>query len=291
MKKLLSIALASVLLFSCAVAEMTLVDPYAECPVEAALSEYLAGALAERFATPVTVRHEPDAAQAANAFFALPAEEALLLANQGVLIVSLQGYTDQDMRTAVRPAARVAASGSAFYAASSIAETLRDMDPEALTAYTEEHPYELFIARLVDASHNDYLELNATEEMYVDQNLYMSYDEVMEAAADGAPDLLVLSDAMLPDGMQEYRKLFDTDEAGIWQGLFLREQASAERVKFVSEALADICAADAWSALLVDGGYTRNGYEGEEAFTAEVQALIADYIRYLTNEGLFFYEW
>ncbi len=292
MKKLsLVLLLILILTMSSALADVTLVDPYADCPAEAAMSDYLAGRLEAALSQKVEVKRFPDIAEAVNVFLALPdPEEALLVCCQDAMILSLQGYTDQDLRAALRPLTQVAASDSDFYAAPAVLEALAEITPETLLAYTEENPYELFIARLIDASHNDYLVLEATKDLYVDQNLYMDYAEALQEAENGAPDIAVFSAAMLPKEAEGYQRLFSANLPGIWQSVFAQAGASDAFSLAVRQALIDACAEPAWQELLAQGGYNGAPCPEEAEFARQVKDLFADYVRYLTNEGLFFYE-
>ena len=292
MKKLfLVLLLILALSMSSALADVTLVDPYADFPAEAAMSDYLARQLEAALGQKVETLRLPDIAGAVNAFLALPnPDEALLLCCQDAMILSLQGYTDQDLRKALRPVTQVASSGSDFYAAPAVLDALPEITPETLSAYTEENPYEFFIVRLIDASHNDYLVLEATAELYVDQNLYMDYAEALQEAENGALDLAVFSSAMLPKEAAEYRRLFSANLPGVWQGVFAQAGASDVFTLSVGQALNAACADPAWQELLAKGGYDGAPCPQEAEFAGQVKDLFSDYVRYLTNEGLFFYE-
>ena len=289
MKRTVLLLILSILLVQAAAAETVIVDPYASFPAEAALTDHLARALSEKLGTAFTARHEAETAEAVNVFLSLP--DALLLTNPQALILSLQGYTDEDLRTAVQPVYRVAASGSAFFAAPAVAALLPDPTYDALVQYTEGHPYELFLARTIDASHNDYLGLEATQDLYVDQNLYMDYAEAAAEAQAGAPDLMVMSLAMLPEEVaQNYSLLFPSELPGIWQGVFAKTAGAADWTAKLSAPLGEITASPEWQTLLTAGGYEPASGADAQQFTQEFAQMTEDYIRYLTIEGLFFYE-
>ena len=289
MKRTVLLLILSILLVQAAAAETVIVDPYASFPAEAALTDHLAQALTEKLGTAFTARHEAETAEAVNTFLSLP--DALLLTNPQALILSLQGYTDEDLRTAVQPVYRVAASGSAFFAAPAVAALLPDATYDALVQYTEGHPYELFLARTIDASHNDYLGLEATQDLYVDQNLYMDYAEAAAEAQAGAPDLMVMSLAMLPEEVvQNYSLLLPSELPGIWQGIFAKTAGAADWTAKLSAPLGEITASPEWQTLLAAGGYEAASGADAQQFTQEFAQMTEDYIRYLTIEGLFFYE-
>ena len=291
MKKILIALLIGFLILPSALADITLVDPYAQAAPENALAEALAARLEKALGCAVSVRHEADEAQAVNAFLALPdADSALLLCSQEAMILGLQGYTDEDLRTAVHPVGCVAASGSRVYAAPGAVELAPDTTQDALIAYTDENAYQLCIARLVDASHTDFLTMQATEEMYVDQSLYMTFEEAVQAAKDGAPDLIAFSNAMTPDAAAAYTPLYDAGLPGVWQGLFVKSEGAEQLAQQVAEALPAIYQEEAWQALLSQGGYDAEAPVERAAFEETVSDLFRAYVQYLTNEGLFFYD-
>lgn len=291
MKKLLIALLLLALTLPAALADVTLMDGFASCPAEAAMTDYLAERLTQALQTPVSAVHQAGGAAAVNAFLALPAGEAFLVTNPDTMVEALTQYdTDQDMRVALLPVTCVAASGSSFYASPAAAQALPEATLEALTAYTEEHPYELFIARMVTVDSNDYRLLEATGDMYVDQNMYMDYEEAAQAAREGAPDLIVFSDAMCPPAAEGYVRLFSAEQPGIWQGVFVHAAGADALADRLSAALTAVCAEDDWFSLLAAGGYSDAPCPAREDFEAAVKDQFAAYVRYLTSEGLFFYE-
>ncbi len=290
MKKLFVVLLALLLAVSAAQAEVTLVDPYQDAPQEAAMTEYLAASLTAQWGEKVAVRHEKEDAQAVNLFLSLPAGDAVLVCSQRAMLLSLQGYTDQDLREALLPAACVAASDSCLFASPAAAEAAQADTVEALTLYTRAHPYELSIARLVDAGPEDYLTLEAARDMDVDQRLYLDFDEAAAAAEQGAPDLMVLSTAMLPESAKSYVRLFSTGLPGLWQGVFVQGEGAEKLAERLAEALISACEQPAWKEMLREGGYTGRMELDREAFGCAVRDLYTEYVGYLTREGLFFYE-
>ncbi len=291
MKKLLLVLLALALTIPAALADITIVDGFADYPAEAAMTEYLAAQLAGQMQEKIAVVHEENGSEAVNAFLKLPAQEAVLVSNQEAMIRSLTQYdTDEDMREALLPVTCVAASGAALYASQEAVQMLPDISPETLTAYTEENPYELSIARMVDVDANDYLTLEATQDLYVDQNTYVDYDEAVQAAEDGACDLIAFSDGMRPLAAESYVRLFPIDLPGVWQGVFVNKEGAQPLADRLAAALPAVCAGEEWLSLMDEAGYTSAPCLDQPAFEAEVTALFADYVRYLTNEGLFFYE-
>ena len=291
MKRMLLLLLVmQIVLAGTCLAEKVLVDPYAGAPAEAALSEELAARLTAATGEEYAVRHEADTASAVNAFLQLDGGSALLVCNQEALILSLQGYTNQDLRTALQPVTCVAASESMIYAAPAVTELIPEKSAEALIAYTEENPYEVVIARLIDASPFDYLVLKATEDMYVDEELYMDFDEASQAAQDGAAEILVLSEAMKPEGTDVYEPFCLTGLPGIWQGVFLQAGADSAWLEQLNDTLGGLKNDEAWQQMIAAAGYSSAPCPAPEEFASEVKSLFEQYVQYLTNEGLFFYE-
>ena len=104
------------------------------------------------------------------------------------------------------------------------------------------------------------------------------------------PDAVRLSAAMQPEEIAGiYTPVYTTELPGLWQGLFVRtgREDLAERL---NAALPGICGTDAYRALLAAGHYEDVPCPEQKVFAEEVRQLVADYVRYLTNEGLFFYE-
>lgn len=225
---------------------------------------------------------------AINLFLAADKDSAVYVGDPMAMILSLQGYTDADLRTAVAPAAMIASSPATLYATKGVLERCEDTTYEGLLAYTENAPFELFIARLIDASPVDYLTLEATSAFYVDQSLYMDYAEMVQAAQDGAIDLCVFG-AELPVELTELlTPLYVTELEGPFLGAFVHTDsaiaADAEAALLSLAAQADV------QSLLQQAGYTPDSQLDSAAFTQKVQELFRRYIQYLTNEGLFFYE-
>ncbi len=290
MKKLL-IALVGCLLFvSMAAAEIMMITPYAQNEKERALTDLIARLAGEALQEGITVAHENGVADAADAFLALPADaRAFLICPSDALILSLQGYTKGDFAIETQPVACVAASDSRLYASPAALELLRSATEESLIAYTDEHPYELFAARLIDASHTDYLTVKATEDMYTNENLYADYEEMGEAAANGAVDILVMSEAMRPEALDMYQPLYRTALPGVMQCAFARAQASESFVIALCGALDAVKAQSAYHEAVSALGYAAAPAASREAFAAGIDDAVENYTRYLTSEGLFFY--
>lgn len=283
MKKLLLLILAFVLLSLPALAQTQIFCAGQEGDTAYDVSVLLAGQMDDASVVPAATVLE-----AVNAFLAADKDSAVYIGDPHGMILSLQGYTDADLRTAVQPVSRIASCDAVLYGTQGAMALCEEMTEEGLTAYSESNPFELYIARLIDASPVDYLTMEASAMFYVDQSLYMDYAEMAQSIQDGTPDLCVFG-AEIPAELKELLiPLYKTGLNGPFLGAFMHTGASGAAE--LEAALMALLAQEAAQALLEAAGYTPGTQLDSVAFTQEVQALFQDYIQYLTNEGLFFYE-
>ncbi len=290
-RRFVSVLFAGLLLVSSALADPVLVDGYSDHPAEAAMSEYLASRLSECLGVEVTVQHEADEAAAANAFLALPADGAVLLAGPNAMIYSLQGRTDLDLRTALDPVAETALARCVLCGSPDLAALVPDATPESLAAWTEAHPYEQALFRTMDADYNDYLALAVTGDFYLDDGLCADYAEIEQMILDGTSGVIVLSSAMIPEGLDSFVPLCDAEIPGLWQGLFVRSGDGKTLADRLSSAVPDILSSPEWLAFLAENGYETPACRSSDEFRKKVEDETQELISYLTAEGLFFYEW
>lgn len=282
MKKLFTLTLALMLFCLPALAETTIFCTGHAGEPAYEISQHLARKLEGSVVT------APSALEAVNLFLAADKDSAVYIGDPAVMILSLQGYTDADLRTAVAPAAKIAASPATMYATQAVLALCEDATPEGFQVYTENAPFELFIARLIDASPVDYLTLEASAMFYVDQSLYMDWAEMAQAIQDGAIDLCVFG-AELPAELEGLlTPVYNTGLEGPFLGAFV--QTDAAHAAAVETALLSLAEQEEVKSLLLDAGYLPGTQQSSAAFTAEVKELFQRYIQYLTNEGLFFYE-
>ncbi|MBQ4074170.1 MAG: hypothetical protein IJD39_03075 [Clostridia bacterium] len=282
MKKLLVMCLALMLIALPALSETTIFCAGREGDTAYEISRLMA----ERMNGEMVSADTHD--EAVNLFLAAEKDSAVYIGDPSAMILSLQGYTDDDLRTAVLPVARIAASPATLYATQGVFSLCEDTTEEGLTAFTENAPFELFIARLIDASPVDFLTLEATSLFYVDQSLYMDWAEMAQAAQDGIPDLCVFG-AEIPaelDGL--LTPLYAPGLEGPFLGAFVQTDCAA--AGDVEKAILAFASEEEIQALLQQAGYTPGSQLDAAAFGEEVKALFQRYIQYLTNEGLFFYE-
>lgn len=282
MKKLLMLSFVLMLLCLPALAETKVF-----CTGEAGDPAY---EISQRLAAELegSVVAAPTALEAMNAFLAADKDSAVYIGDPAAMILSLQGYTDADLRTAVAPVAKIASSPATMYATPAVLTLCTDATPEGIQAYTENAPFELFIARLIDASPVDYLTLEASAMFYVDQSLYMDWAEMAQAVQDGAIDLCVFGADMPAELEGLLTPVYDTGLEGPFLGAFV--QTDAANAATVEAALLALAEQAEVQTLLQEAGYTPGTQLDSAAFAEEVEELFQRYIQYLTNEGLFFYE-
>ena len=104
MKKALAILFAFLLISSAALAEGQLEAPYMPDSAEAAVS----AAAAQAMDMELHLTEGADTVRAADVMLQAPGTP--LCADQSLLIASLQGYTSQDLRTAMQPVCRITVS-------------------------------------------------------------------------------------------------------------------------------------------------------------------------------------
>ena len=282
MKKLLMLSFVLMLLCLPALAETKIF-----CTGEAGDPAY---EISQRLAAELegSVVAAPTALEAMNLFLAADKDSAVYIGDPAAMILSLQGYTDADLRTAVAPVAKIASSPATMYATEAVLALCADATPEGFQDYTENAPFELFIARLIDASPVDYLTLEASAMFYVDQSLYMDWAEMAQAVQDGAIDLCVFGADMPAELEGLLTPVYDTGLEGPFLGAFVQtDAANAATVENTLLALAEQAEVQ---TLLQEAGYTPGTQLDGAAFAEEVKDLFQRYIQYLTNEGLFFYE-
>ena len=282
MKKLLLTILALLMLCLPALAEVQVF-----CTGEAGDPAY---EISQRLAAQMngTVNAAPTALEAMNGFLAADKDTAVFIGDPSPMILSLQGYTDADLRTAVVPVAKIATSPAVMYASQEVLDVCPDATYDSLVAYCEAAPFEIFIARLIDASPVDYLTLEASAMMYVDQDLYMDWAEMAQCIQDGAVDLCVFGADMPAELAGLLTPLYETGLEGPFLGAFVQTDSAAAAE--VEAALLALTAQTEVQELLQSAGYTPDTQKDSAAFTEEVKDLFQRYIQYLTNEGLFFYE-
>ena len=297
MKKALVFLLVSLLLCSAAHAGSILEAPFVPDSAGAAV----AAAAAEALQLQLRLTEDADVANAADIML----EDAgiLLCADQAVLISSLQGYTSQDLRTAMRPVCRIAVSPLYLVVNAQAAESLGISGAESLLSYVAEHEYEMYIARHIDADVIDRAVIRLSDsvpvftEGYPEEEIPSALEngEVLAAVYSGL-QLAESGEALQPvcslgsERTEAFPGLPCAAELGIPEcdgiGIFLFASADAQD-ETVTQA-AETCLGVGPEAAAVPGlsFAPLSGAELED----EIRRLFADYKDYMTAEGLFFYE-
>lgn len=291
MKKWMILLLVALMLPAFALADRYIVDEYSAEKPAARLTDELCRLLTEETGETYTACHAGSPEAAADMVTEDAAGEHLLLCGLDPFIRSLQGYTAQDLRTALRPAAAVAAMEAYLYVSGAVINACPGADAEALSAFCDEMDGEVLIARLPDADTVDYLTLQGTWDFYADQEYYMSWQEAADAAADDTLLLLVCARPILPEevkgGMTE---AFPADTAPVQIGLYAPAAMEDAEIAGIRTAVEKICAGEEWLNLCGEMGYSKELTAAPADFDAEHAQMLEDIIHYLSQEGLYFYE-
>ena len=297
MKKLMTLVIALLLVVTPVCAERAVVSSFGEDSGEAEL----AAAVAETLGLPLM--NEQDDSHGANRMLSDP--ERVLLGSQMVLIASLQGYADRDLRTDMKVIGRVAKSPLYLVMDAGTAADCGITDIGDLVRWLSENEYEMLCARHIDADPIDRAAVRLSEEMPVLTDIYYD-DEVLDVLHGNEIQLAVLSEADLAaaedpvllilcclDGERSAARpeIPCAAEAGlpVCQGLTLWLMASAEADTASVEAAARELPEEALREQLASWGYAFSPLFGEEC-EQEIRDTFADYKDYMTAEGLFFYE-
>ena len=289
-----------------AAAAETVTAPFPDGSAEAALTARIAETLGYDYAPAEAgaVLSSEGRAEAANVMLAETG--TLLCDTQAALMAGLQGYTEEDLRTAMTPVCRVARCP--LYLVMS-AETAREKgiaDGEGLLAYIAENEYadDFLLARHIEADPTDRAAVFLADRLPVlTEPLWP--EEIPEALRGGEAALALFTETELSGDDGEWLVLFTLGaertgarpeipalpEAGLEAcpepALYLMT-AAGTAAEIISAAAERVGKADL-SADCAAAGYVFEPLTGE-ALTAEVAALFADYKEYMTAEGMFFYE-
>ena len=280
-----------------ALGEAAVVHPFPEGSAEA----LLASMAAEQPGLPLQSAGPDDPAAAVNRMLADP--ESVLCDTQQALILSLQGYTDKDLREDLTPVCRLAVSPLYLVMDSAAAADFGVNDAASLLAYVREHEYELNLARRIDADPVDRAAVSLTDQLPLLTDIFTP-EEVPEALKTGAAAAAVVTGADLAASLKEENLLVlftlgDTrteafPDLPCAPELGLDPVRPAELCLFLSSAASEDLVGKLAGITLPAGETLPLGYEpaplSGEAFAAEIADLFADYKKYMTAEGLFFYE-
>ena len=308
MKKLLpALALILLLICSAALGEGTLAAPFPGDSPEAILAARIGEVLNMTY-TPET----PDASmnsevRAAAANRMLADAGVILCDTPAALMAGLQGYTTDDLRTAMVPVCKVARIPLYLVMSRSAADEKGIADGEGLMRYLAENEYDdtLLFARHVEADPSDRAMVFLAEQLPVLTEVFWPA-EIPEALAGGDAAAAVITEAeraeMDPESilvlftLGDERSPFQPDvpcltESGLpacpESGLYLLAsvQADADTLRTLAETVA---AAD-MSAACEAADMVFRPLTGD-ALQDEIRGIFADYKDYMTAEGLYFYE-
>ena len=298
MKKALAILFMLLLISSAASAEKQLEAPF----MPESSGAVIAAAAAKALDMELHLTDDADIVKAADAMLQAPGTP--LCADQSLFIASLQGYTSQDLRVAMQPVCRIAASQLYLVVHIQTAADLGISDADSFLSYIREHEYEAFLARHIDADVIDRAVVRLAESLPVFTEGYLENEivpalesgEVLAAVMNGkqiaeaASDLLPLC-SLGDERTAEHPELPCAGELElpVCEGSVIYIFVSSDTEDAAVQALASVCLSmDPASA---DGaaGYSFKPLAGEE-LKETIRGLIADYIGYMTSEGLFFYE-
>ena len=298
MKRFLAFLLLSLSLCSSAFAASSLEAPYAPGSPGAAV----AAASAEALGLELHLTDGADLPKAADVMLQSPG--ALLCADQSLIISGLQGYTSQDLRTAMRPVCRIAVSPLYLVISAQAAANLGITDAQTLLAYIAKHEYEVYFARHIDADVSDRAVTKLSETIAIFTEGYPE-DEIPSALERGDVLAAVVPETQLsgPDASlipvcslgatrtEAYPDLPCAKELNIplCDGIGVWLFASSETDDAAVAQAASACLAMDPASVNAVPGFTFSPLAGEDA-DKEIREIIADYVGYMTSEGLFFYD-
>ncbi len=306
-KRSLILLLVSSLILGLAAAEAeNLVAPFPAGSAEAALTARIAEVL-ELTYIPVKENSPLDnESRAETANHMLQEPGTFLCDTQSALIAGLQGYTAEDLRTAMVPVCRIARCPLYLVMDAAAAEERGISAGEDLLNQLAENEYDdsLLLARHVEADPEDRAAVFLSEQLPLLTELFWPA-EVQEALRSGDAALAVYKETELDAAGAEVLALFtlggerteahpeipSLTEAGAKAcpepALYL--MAASREAGALSGSLADKITGADLAADCLAAGFIFDPLSGS-ALEKEISEIFADYKEYMTAEGLFFYE-
>ena len=298
MKRFLACLFIALLACTAALAEHPLEAPYAQDSAGAAV----AAAAAKALGTELHLTDGADLPKAADVMLQAPG--TLLCADQSLIISGLQGYTSQDLRTAMKPVCRIAESPLYLVVNRVTASEIGISDMESLLAWIGAHEYEAYFARHLDADVIDRAVTRLSESVAVLTDYYAE-DEIPAALAEGKVLAAVVSEVQLDHADPSLLPLCSLGgsrtgafpdlpcaaELGlpVCDGISVYLFTSSETDGAAVEQAASACRNMDPGSVDTVPGFAFAPLDGEEV-NEKIRDLIADYVGYMTSEGLFFYE-
>lgn len=299
MKKSLLFLLLVWLMPALALAEGGMIAPFAEATPEAKIAQ----AIADSISLPCAFTDEAESADAANQMLSDPS--LILCDTQSVLAASLQGYTDEDPRAAMSPLFQAARSPLVLVMDKEAAASFGITDAESFLAYIQENEYSFLLARHINADAIDRAATLLSNELPLLTDYFLP-EEVLPSLHAGDVQAGIIDAARLTEAADKELLLLCTlgEERtqlypdlpcaaeldmpvcqDVFLGLYM--QNSGDQA-LIEKARALLSASDLEQTLL-PLGYVFSPLD-QAAFDQQVRDTFADYKRYMTAEGLFFYE-
>ena len=309
-KKLLILLTVITLILSCqmsfAGAETAFAAPFPAGSAEAALAARIAETLGLDFIpADETANISESRAEAANRMLAEPG--TILCDTQAALMAGLQGYTNEDLRTAMVPICRIARCPLYLVMDSGAAAEKGITDGESFRSYLAGNEYDdgLLLARHVEADPSDRAAVMLTNELPLLTDVFWPND-IPDTLKAGDAALAVYTEAELnaaaPENLlvlfalgsartETHPEVPAITESGLTAcpepALYLMTKTGAAQ-----DLLDDTAQRISGATLSPDclsAGFVFDPLSGN-ALNEEIAAIFADYVDYMTAEGLYFYE-
>ena len=304
---LLTTALLILCLASAACAETTVAAPFPAGSAEAALTARIAETLGADYVPADENAPTGSDGRSAAANRMLEEPETLLCDTQAALMAALQGYTKEDLRTAMTPVCRIARSPLYLIMDAAAAGEKGIDGSESFLAYLAENEYDdsLLLARHVEADPVDRAVTFLSNELPLLTDVFWPAD-IPDALKNGEAALAVCTEAELcaaepgdllvlftlgSERTETHPEVPALTEAGLEASpepaLYLMAKSGTDS-GLLEEAARKISETDL-SADCLAAGYFFDPLSGD-ALAAEISDVFADYVDYMTAEGLYFYE-
>lgn len=224
------------------------------------------------------------------------------LVTQQALLEGLQGYTDCEVRTDLQLLLPLAKDELFLVVSGETAETCGLTDLPSLQAFLTEHPFELTLMRSFEASAADYAAVQVFNALDLDTDTFSDPEDCAENLVDGS--YLMVADTAAAQVLSE--------EGAVVLGPLSEVRSSVfPDLPAAGECSLPVCLGNVWALYLAAEGDTEPWLEQllpaveDPAFKEILEAngllpvapedfplaeLLNDYVTYMTEEGLFFYE-
>lgn len=258
-----------------------------------------AQALADLLGIQLILTGDGTSDEAANRMLAEPG--VYLCDTQAAPIAGLQGYTDEDLRTAMVPVCLAAESPLYIVMDVTKADEYGIRDAETMMSYINDHEYELTFARHTGADVTDRAVTLLSNEMAVLTDYFMP-EEIPDVLRSGEADGAVMTGAALADnrdGLIVLCCLGDHRSEAFPEVCCAQEiglpVCRGEMLWLFTSVITDTGEAEGYARIAAEGNLQLpEGFEQRiltgDALLDDMTDLFADLKEYMTSEGLFFYE-